>query len=748
MQRFRHKLSRRRRSRSRHGGSHPGSRLPGSAALAACLAALIGAASGAAEPPDDARPIAELKTLGDEATRAYPKATIRGVVTWRHERGRALFLQDQTAGIYAVFPGDEPEARLPDDVQVAVEIEAKGAIGPGGFAPLFRVEAVRVLGPAPLPEPRPFVARRFFAAAENGLFVEVTAIVRGVREEPLLWRIFAAHETRVFEVECRKAATAADFGRWCRSLVNGEVRFRGVSSTTFNTRGEPLRPRLLVSRPDFLEPIALAEHEPFAARKVAIDAVARYAAEPVDDHMIRTEGTVVHAVPGEVIFLQEGQHGLRVLTRGPEAFAAGDRVEVAGFVDRAGTVAGLSDAVARLVAHGPPPAPIEITPDEVAAVHSRSIEARVIADPGDYDGCLVRFPATLLEQKPGRTGDLLILAAGESSVTALITEGDLARQRFEPGSRLLVTGILHVIPATDPRQWPLAAPTRMELLPRTAADITILSRPSWWTPRRLAGALGLGAAALAAVLAWVAVLRRQVRRQLAVIETSLEERAITEERRRIAREFHDSLEQDLANVALQLDAAASFADGEARELLDEQRMLVARIQRETRQFVWDLREPARGGWGFAKLLAAQCQDQGARSAVAVELEVTGPVVEPPRVARYHLLKIVGEAVANSIRHGAVGLVRVRLAGGPGGLTVSVTDLGRGFDPERGEWLEGHFGIRGMRERAQRIGAALTIDSSPGRGTTVSINLDQADPAGGQPGAGIPLLPVAHRGDND
>jgi signal transduction histidine kinase len=708
------------------------------------LAALFAGLSAWASPPAvaaDVRPIADFKTVDDEGTRAHPRVVIRGIVTFRDEFGRVMFLQDDTAGIYASFPREKPDASAPDDVQVAVEVEAEGTIGPGGFAPSLQLEAVRVIGPAMLPKPRPFVPRRFFVGADNGSLVEAMGVVRGVREEPRIWRVFAAHESRVFEVECRKAAMPADFGQWCRSLIDGEVRFQGIGSASFNTRGEPIRARLFVSQADWIEPVALSKHDPFASRKFAIDAIARYAADPIDDHMIRTEGTVMHAVPGEVNFLQDGHHGLRVLTQSVDVFAPGDRVEVAGFVDRTGTVAGLSDALVRLVSHGPAPAAIDITPDEIAKVHARSADRFVIADPGDYEGCLVRFPATLLERKPGRNGDLLVLAAGETGVTARMTAGEKRPEPLEPGSQLLMTGILHVIPATDPMKWPLTAPTRMELVPRSAADIAILSRPSWWTPRRLAVALGLGAAVLAAVLAWVVSLRRQVRRQLAMIEVSLEERAITEERRRIAREFHDSLEQDMANVALQLDAAAGFAEGEVRELLEDQRLLVARMQRETRQFVWDLRDPARSGWGFADLLAAQCREQGARAAVPVELEVEGPVVEPPRVARYHLLKIVGEAVANAIRHAAAGVVTVRLAGSATGLRIEVIDDGRGFDLAQKEWLEGHFGIRGMRERAQRIGAVLAIETSPGGGTTVSISLDLA---GGQPAAGVSLLTMSQQ----
>ena len=261
------------------------------AALLACVACLASPAAAA-----DVRPIAEIKSLGDAETRSKPRAVIRGVVTWRNEQSRVMFVQDATAGIYTVLPRERPDEKLPAEAQVGAEVEAEVTIRPGGFASYVEIDSVRVIGPAPLPEPRPFDEHRFFTGADDGLFVEVTGVVRGVREEQFLWRLFVAHRTRVFEVECRKAAMPADFGGWCQSLVDGEVRFRGISTTSFNARGEPLAQRLFVSRADWIEPVAISAHEPFAAPKVAIDAVARYRLEPIDDHMIRTEGTVVHSL--------------------------------------------------------------------------------------------------------------------------------------------------------------------------------------------------------------------------------------------------------------------------------------------------------------------------------------------------------------------------------------------------------------------------------------------------------------------
>ena len=694
-----------------------------------CVAALLGGIAPAEAA--DVRPIADVKSLGDAETQARPRATIRGVVTWRNEHGRALFLQDETAGIYMMFPRDKPEWMLADDVQVGVEAEAEGVVTPGGFASYLRPDTVRMIGPAPLPQPRPFDEHRFFTGSDDGSLVEVTGIVRGVREEPFLWRLFVAYKTREFEVECRKASMPPDFGRRCESLIDGEVTIRGVSTTSFNARGESLGQRLFVSRPDWIEPVVRPDHAPFAAPNVAIDGVARYRSAPLDNNMIRTEGTVVHSLPGEAIFLQEGHHGLRVLTRATQAFAVGDRVEAAGFVDRGGTVAGLSEAAVRLVSHGEAPLPIDISPDEVAKIHARSADTYVIADPGDYEGCLVRFPATLLERKPGKSGDLLVLAAGETSVTARMTAADLATLGgLEPGTRLLISGVLHVIPEAKALKWPLAPPTRMEIAPRSAADVAILSRPSWWTPKRLALLLAAAGATLTAAIVWVVALRRQLRRQMHEIEDGLRMEAVAEERQRIAREFHDTLEQGLAALSLRLGVAASrTADEQARGVLRQQKTLLSWLQTETREFLQDLRDTTHAEEPFAATLSGHVEQLRSLCPVPIELAIDPVLPEVPAAVQHHLVRIVREAVHNAMRHAEPTSIAVRAAADAesGGLRIEIADDGAGFDVAARSAAAGHYGIRGMEERARRIGAALVIESRPGEGARVRVSLPVGPP---------------------
>jgi signal transduction histidine kinase len=111
-------------------------------------------------------------------------------------------------------------------------------------------------------------------------------------------------------------------------------------------------------------------------------------------------------------------------------------------------------------------------------------------------------------------------------------------------------------------------------------------------------------------------------------------------------------------------------------------------------------------------------------------------VAVPLDARHHLLRIVREAVANAARHGQASTIDVVVTGrGAGRATVEVADDGIGFDFDLCERKRGHFGIRGMRERARRIGATLAIDSRERVGTRLTVTLGEAG-AGRKPERGI------------
>lgn len=188
------------------------------------------------------------------------------------------------------------------------------------------------------------------------------------------------------------------------------------------------------------------------------------------------------------------------------------------------------------------------------------------------------------------------------------------------------------------------------------------------------------------------------------------------ERRRLAREMHDGMAQDLAFIVQQADAL-SARDGAprtmadiataARRALDESRDAIAALVRPTdeplEQALSRVADEAGGRWGTA----VECRG-------AAGLELTAPACEA-------LLRIVGEAVTNAARHGRAQHIRVELSEQPE-LQVCIADDGAGFDPASLQQLSGRHGISGMRERAEQIGGRLRVHSSPGEGTRIVVVL--------------------------
>jgi signal transduction histidine kinase len=192
----------------------------------------------------------------------------------------------------------------------------------------------------------------------------------------------------------------------------------------------------------------------------------------------------------------------------------------------------------------------------------------------------------------------------------------------------------------------------------------------------------LGVVAVMAALAtvWAMALRRQVRRQLSIIEAQLQDEAATEERRRIAREFHDTLEQDLAGVAMRLDVAAERAGDEAsRTVLESQRGFVERLRADAHDFLWDLRDPTRHDGSLVESLAEQVNAVQSSGRVAIQFRSCGFAKNVSPFVQHHLLRIVREAVTNAARHGKAKRIDIDLEGLSDTVVVSVKDDGEGFE---------------------------------------------------------------------
>jgi signal transduction histidine kinase len=216
---------------------------------------------------------------------------------------------------------------------------------------------------------------------------------------------------------------------------------------------------------------------------------------------------------------------------------------------------------------------------------------------------------------------------------------------------------------------------------------------------------------VAAVFAWGIGTIREIGRY----QDAYAEAAVLRERRRMARDLHDGVAQELAFISSQMhwfsqERKQEPATGQIMEsvqrALDESRGAISALSRP-------LDEP------FSVVLAQTAEEVTRRMGAALELNLD-PSVQVPAEWEDALPRIVREAVANAVRHGGARTVSLHLTNS-NGVRVRVTDDGQGFDTSTPH-PDGSYGLTSMRERAEALGGEFTIASSPEVGTSVEIVL--------------------------
>jgi signal transduction histidine kinase/ligand-binding sensor domain-containing protein len=202
--------------------------------------------------------------------------------------------------------------------------------------------------------------------------------------------------------------------------------------------------------------------------------------------------------------------------------------------------------------------------------------------------------------------------------------------------------------------------------------------------------------------------------------------AVLAERNRIAQEIHDTLAQNLAGIALQLDSVSlqlTDVPNHLRNVLEQACSLTRYSLAEARRAVSDLRTDELE----RRELASALPDIGSRMVAGTGIQSQVNVEGTPRqlnaVAEKNLLRIFQEAMANAVKHARANVIQVDLKYKTDGLTLEVRDDGCGFDAEKVAPLSiGHYGLIGMRERVGRIGGSLTLCSKAEEGTLVRVEV--------------------------
>jgi signal transduction histidine kinase/ligand-binding sensor domain-containing protein len=228
----------------------------------------------------------------------------------------------------------------------------------------------------------------------------------------------------------------------------------------------------------------------------------------------------------------------------------------------------------------------------------------------------------------------------------------------------------------------------------------------------------LGAALLLA-LGWAVYQARlrQIRQRFALV---------LEERGRLAREIHDTLAQGFVGISSQLDAVAMSmppGDSPARKYLQMAQRMARHSLTEARRSVMDLRSSVLENQDLAAALQSGTRLWTAGAPVNIAVDVSGPAVPLPENVEQQLLRIAQEAVTNAVKHAGASSIGIKLHREERKLNLRIVDDGHGFEQSDAfATVGGHFGLIGMRERAERLGGQLRLASHPGEGTEVDVTV--------------------------
>lgn len=354
------------------------------------------------------------------------------------------------------------------------------------------------------------------------------------------------------------------------------------------------------------------------------------------------------------------------------------------------------------------------------------------ANPGfqtDYSGKTVRLKGRVISLQD----DTLTLRCGKSEFALFAANGQKPFADVLPGCAIEAVCVAALRTGVWTYSDPIPRIKGYHFIVRKAADVTVLSRPPWWTPERLLAAIAILVLALVAIFIWNRVLqhaihrksRQLLREQVAQIRSALR----VDERTHLAVELHDTLSQNLSGVACQIAATKGTLPDHAEEaeryLATAERMLLS-CRTELRRCLWDLRGDTLETPDFAEAIRRTLAPVTPGAEVSVRFNV--PRSRLSDTTAHGVLCIVRELVSNAIRHGKARVIRVAGEFHDGSLSFSVRDDGGGFDVSRCAGpAEGHFGLEGIRERVTRLDGAFSISSTPGKGTRAEVVIKAVQP---------------------
>jgi signal transduction histidine kinase len=655
--------------------------------------------------------IEDIRALSqDDGARGYP-VRIRGTVTHFDEILRAtLFVHDGAFGQFVLPPSKPAGVGSWVDLKAGDLVEIEGRTVRGGFAPNVEPSRVRKLGRGLMPPGRSIAYSAMLTGRYDCDYVETVGVIQRawLSSDPNSHVMFAdvAIEDGVVRAAFWNYSSAADLTRF----IDARVQLRGNIGTIFG-RTEQLRGvSLFVGR---IEDVIVLEPppDPFSLPARSIRNIYNYSSAGEVNRRIRVRGVVTARVSGapvamsdfttsatfryvvNVLYVKDATGAVRIETEQIPQVRPGDLVEAAGFPGVTPGKPILRNAVFKGAGPGSEPAPLTVDTGNVLTP--------------DHDAELVRMQGQLLSVLTGPSERVLVLRVGDTVFDAGldISHANEGVDDIRPGSVLSVTGVY---------SYQGGPPPSFRLFLRSPGDVRVLAAAPWWTLRHTGVMVAILALAACVAAFWMRAIAGRKRQQY---------QAVLNERTRVARELHDTVEQGLAGIALQLEAVSgSFqtAPEAARQSLDVARQMLRYSLEETRRSVMDLRSQALETRDLAGALENLARQMTINTRAEAHVRVSGVRHRLDAAEEHHLLRIGLEALTNALKHGGATRIDIELRFAPDGTNLTVTDNGQGLEAGNRATSGAHFGLQGVRERVDKLGGLLDIDSQPGEGTRLAV----------------------------
>ena len=656
------------------------------------------------------------KLTREAAARGLP-VLIRGVITCAlpDPNFNAAVVQDRTAGIY--IEGWTRSLGPRPDVGGLVEIE--GITDPGEFAP--RVHATRIswLGTGPLPTPVQPYWDQLINGSLDTEFVEIEGVVTTIHPDGVT---LLTHGGKIHVLVFH--SNGSTNGAALKPYEDALIRLRGCLFASWDRSTHEVNVneiRMFDPSATVVEP---APADAFAVTPKRVTDLLQFDPQASALRPVKVSGQIVLTNDGEY-FAMDGTNGFRFIPKEPVNLGNGDMVEVIGFPSLTGPSPVLQEAIVRKTDVAPVPA-------------ARTLEATNLFRP-ENDAVRVRVEAVLLNLSDDRR-TMELQADLQQFVARLV--GDSRRAATPPaapdavrlhevdaplGSRLELTG---VYAGNGGNRTAGTKVANFELLLNSAADIRVLARPPFWTLPRLLTLVAALFGVLGLALVWIRMLHHRVQQRTVQLQKEMQEReqaeqqrALAVERARIARDLHDDLGSSLTEITMLATASPGVkwpADQTAERMeaiAGKSRTLVNALD----EIVWAIDPERDTVASVARYLASYAEEYLAGLHVACRVQI--PNSSPDRVVsgevRHHLFLAVKEALNNAIRHGGATEINFRVRVLENRLLISISDNGSGFDTAGQS--NGH-GILNLRQRLEHLHGHCELESTPGAGTTVSLQL--------------------------